>query len=248
MPLPARQEHFESAWRQHLPALLDATTRAHDFADRVERLVRRVEGLESQQRQGQAQIGMAMAALAQRGDSSAVVETHPVGVSLPIPAGGVIRLHFCGPGVPPRAGYVNIARAAGPGIDLVSAGLDLPFAPETVTGIVAHGFLESVPQDMLHDSILPAWRALLQPGSRIRLIAIDAEAAVEAIGRGQATLGELQQALFSGASPGVGLHNLLWPEMLRRMVEEIGFGEAKRTAKVQHRGAIAEFEIEALRS
>ncbi len=250
-------EAFETAWRQHMPAMLDAATRARDFADKVQSAIRRIEALEGLQRRQQAQLDMVTAALLRPAGPEAPAATRPAGGPASRSSEGSTRLSFCGPGVLPREGYVNVSRTCHEGFDFVSSGLDLPFAPGSITDLVAHGFLEGLAERTLRDEVLPAWRELLRPGARMRLVALDLEAAMEAVGRGEATLADLRAFLFDAVppgsaegmpgGPGTPVRNLLWPETLRRMTEEAGFVEATRGAASRTANGLAEFTIEALR-
>ncbi|MGI4800397.1 MAG: hypothetical protein ACRYG8_41470 [Janthinobacterium lividum] len=259
--LALRLEAFETAWRQHMPALLDVTTRARDFTDKVQSAIQRIETLEGRQRRQQAQLDMVTAALvrppAVQPGPEPFAATRPAGGPASRSSEGSTRLSFCGPGVRPREGYMNVSRTCHEGFDFVSAGLDLPFAPGSITDLVAHGFLEGLAERTLRDEVLPAWRELLQPGARMRLVALDLEAAMEAVGRGEATLTDLRESLFDLVpprsaeerlgSPGTPVRNLLWPETLRRMTEETGFVEATRGAASHTANGLAEFTIEAIR-
>lgn len=215
-PAAARLDAFDTAWRQHVPALLAATTRAAAAADLTEGLQRRVEALEAQQQQLRAEQASALRAMVpggMPGDGTVVLRT--LG---PWPEDTDLRLFFLGPNVAPRAGYVTVATRPGPDIDLLSSGTGLPFAPGQVAEIMADRFLETLDPGHWRRAVLPHWRSLLCPGGRLHLRLLNPDVLLREIADGQRS----SFALRDGVA-GADALLLHWPDVLQAGLEANGF-------------------------
>ena len=128
---------------------------------------------------------------------------------------------------------------------MVSSGLDLPLAEQSVAELAAVQFVDAIDATSLEAAVLPYWRSLLKSGGHLSIVAIDGEACARLVASGKLSLYEWQRAMFPEVGGGRG--NLLWAAALVRLVETLGFVSVSVASLPSKRGRVPLFQINAIR-
>lgn len=257
----------EAAWRQHLPAFLNAvsTVGAFGFQLRRERaesaaaltefesklettrqeIARLWERIEFSRREVLFEV--------RYGDGASSVPELP---SAPVPpiaprilapeklhGDGALRVNL-GCGHVPLEGYVNVDARDLPGIDVVADVAALPFDPGSIAAIHAAHLLEHFPQEALRRRLLPYWKSLLAPGGSLCAIVPDGAAMIAEAATGAYPFEDFREVLFGAQDYAQDFHyNLFTPDSLHALLADAGFRQIEVVDRARRNGRCFEFEI-----
>jgi len=264
-PVDARVTALEGAWRQHVPAFLNAVGTVSAFANELVGLRKCLEEATARLDNGDAsmraiwdriefvrrEILFEMAhgnggMLRARGTKVATrINAHDkVAVAR---ENGALRLNLgCGHIALP--GYVNVDVRDLPSVDVVAEVGDLPFESGSVDEIFSAHLMEHFPQEAIRRRLLPYWHNLLRSGGVFRAITPDAAAMLAGAGAGTYDFEDFREVVFGGQDYVGDYHyNLFTPDSLRRLLEEAGFNNVEVPIKGRRNGKCFEFEISARR-
>lgn len=226
-------DSFEGAWRQYLPAFIEATSNlaalGHEYAKLrrdVDRLMRADAGSRGAGSAARPFIVNAekVAAAAQHGPLCIILGRH-------------------GPAAAPDR--IVIGEREKPGTDVVAEFGNLPFQTQTVDEIRAVRLFEQLRPEDLERRLLPYWLSLLKPGGSLVVIGVDGPGMIANVASGTIAFEDYRGALFDDGSGEGGLHNLFSGEMLSAMLERAGFRNIETLARAPSGEAALEFEISA---
>ncbi|MGH2967862.1 MAG: class I SAM-dependent methyltransferase [Solirubrobacteraceae bacterium] len=156
---------------------------------------------------------------------------------------GALRLNV-GCGHIPVPGYVNVDMRDLPGVDVLAETGALPFEPGSVDEISSAHLLEHFPQEEVRKRVLPHWAHVLKPGGRLRAVVPDGEAMLAGLAQGSYGFEDFREVLFGSQDYDGDFHyNLLTPDTLCRLVEDVGFTAVEVPVRGRRNGQCFEFEL-----
>jgi predicted SAM-dependent methyltransferase len=162
-------------------------------------------------------------------------------------ASGNLRLHI-GCGHLPLDGYANVDGRDLPGVDVVADAADIPFPIGSVTEVYSSHLLEHFPLEHLRRVVLPHWFALLKPGGALRSVVPDAEGMISDYVSKAMSFDDLREVTYGLQEYNGDFHfNMFSRDMLRALVEEVGFVDASYSFLNRKNGKCRDMELIALK-
>jgi predicted SAM-dependent methyltransferase len=261
-PLIARVAALEVAWRQNVPAFLNAVGTvpafSHELTDLRQHLERAIARLEQAEASARAiwervdSLGRDARPQAARGNGAVPEDGTPRATVSRILTpekiaaarkNGAFRLNL-GYGHTMLPDYVNVDLRDMPGVDVVAEATRLPFEAGSIDEIFSAHLVEQFPQETMEHRLLPYWHSLLRPGGTLRVVASDAAAMIAGTREGTYAFDDFRDMIF-GSRNGAGdhRHNLFTADSLRRMLHQAGFADIEVPVTGRRNGQCLEFEI-----
>jgi hypothetical protein len=257
-PLEARVTQFETAWRQHVPAFLNAISTVRSFGVELSKTSQESRNygneilgiwqrIEFVRREILSELNYGRDASDTDPPSRLTKSRVIASEKLATAQANGLRINL-GCGHIPVEGYVNVDQRELPGVDVVADVADLPIVPGTSLEIFSAHLVELFPQEVLRCHLLPYWKALLVPGGVFRAVVMDGEAMLAGIVAGTYSFEDFREALFGSQDYDGDFHfNLLTPDSFTVLLHETGFTEITVPVKARRNRSCFEFEICAMR-
>jgi predicted SAM-dependent methyltransferase len=149
-----------------------------------------------------------------------------------------------GSGEQPWPEHVNVDLRPLPGVDIVADARRLPFEPGSLAELASAHLVEHFREHQLRTRILPYWRSLLRPDGILRIICPNWEAMLERLHDGRMTLADFKTVTFGLQDYEGDDHFAMYtPDMLGRLLREVGFTQVEVVTRERMNGLCPEMEL-----
>lgn len=252
-----RVDPFEGAWRQYMPAFIEATSNMAALGHEYARLRRDCDKRWLEQRRDIEALRDQISVLRRPADAKS---TSDLSVKTELVTGARIVVEerveaarrsgrLClnlGCGQVLLRDHINIDVQDLPGIDVLAEAGNLPFEKGTVDEINSSHLLEHLTEEDLERRLLPYWRSLLKPGGRLVATVPDGVAMIAGAANGTIAFDSFRSWLIGTKErEGNRYANIFSYDSLADLLMRTGFCNIEIPLRARPNGIGLEFEIRA---